>query len=1661
MKRLKDILVAALTTSAILFGSGQVVAQPFGNEWINFNQTYFKIKVGTNGVYRIPYSQLQANGMGSVTSAQFVLYREGQQVPIYISSNSTLSTNDYIEFYGRTADGNMDSELYDIPSRQSNPNVNIISDTAVYFLSFATGTHSRLQLHNNVMPVPAPAAAQFCRTVVTPAANIRQGFSDGENYWLGADINVMHSGKIDKGEAFAYTGVNNVTLALQLLEMYGTNPNPILTTAFQYNGKVSTGRSLKLTINGNEIHNAPISAYDLVKLEIPFNQSYLAANTNLTYTLSPSGALSVQRAELQYNRTFNFSGVADLQFTVQGNNQNQRISFTGLNNSNSNLLVDITNSMIYHLGNYSEVALNPTSQNRQLFFAANPTFVNQLIPVNFRNYSVAANQGTYILLSDKEFVDIPNGGVQAYASYRRSVAGGNHNVVVVTANELYDQFGYGVEYHPLGIKRFLRFAHATWSNIPEYMFILGRGLSYNKILTYLNNRATYNYPIVPTYGTPGSDNLFGELGTNSVPYLAIGRLSAKADDDIHRYLTKVKEYEIAQQVPLVPNLENTLWKKRGLHIAGSQGSQEQSVFLSYLNFGKGIIEDTLLGAMITTSGKTTSSVIENAAAQIDSLMNEGVQYVSFFGHASASGFDYNLNNPEKYNSTPKYPIFMAYGCDVARIFETVNSRTISENYLYVDKGGAIAMIASTNLGLTGPLGRYLAGLYKKYAVEEYGKTLGKQYIANIAAMQAVSSDVTTSIHSQNILLQGDPGLSIYSPSLPDYYIDETLVSTNPSVVNTTMDSFTINAQVYNLGKAVNEEIYVHLTKTKAGSSTVLFSDSVKIKLLNTDTISFKVPVTANDIGLYHYNIKLNPAQNPDELSFANNNFTLQLYISEDNLKPIFPYDYSIVYEQGVTLKASTLNPFVKPAKFIFEIDTTESFNSPFKQVHTVTSPGGLLKWALPFQMVDSTVYYWRTTKDTMVNGKYQWNNSSFVYLKDGADGWNQSHYYQFKHNKFDLVDLSELNRKFEGVTYEKELTVQSRDFAFGGENDIMLNDVKLGFGACMVQNGIMFLLIDPLLGHSPSLPPGNFPGGFGSCDAGRARQLEFQLNTPLQRQQAMNFIDSIKDNYYVVVKSTLWSNVSAISFVDDWKADDPGGTNTLYHKLLNLGFDFDPYTSRQPFAGVAQKGNPDFNTQLIFGATPDNLVTLEVPLPFKVLSGTLTTPAIGPAASWTQLLNDIRIENSDDGEDKYAVTVYGLTNADQVDGDSLFTTTSLDTSIAGINASQYPYLKLKWYVEDSTKLSLPQLKYWRILYTPMPEAALSPNLHFVFNDSLEQGQDIKLQFAIENVREIPMDSMLVRVRLIDANNVSRIIAEQKYKPLAAYDTLIAAIDPVSSAAYPGQNMIFVEANPDNDQPEYYHPNNLGYIPFFVKADKFAPIMDVTFDGVHILNRDIVSAKPFINILVRDENRNYLLTDTAGVAVQLYNETTGTEQNIPFDGTICKFVPATSGAQNEARVEFRPELEDGIYTLKVASKDRVGNASGGNVPHKYEISFEVINKSSITHVLNYPNPFSTSTQFIFTLTGSEIPSQFKIQIISVTGKVVREITKAELGPLHIGRNITEYRWDGKDQYGQLLGNGVYLYRVITSNSQGEKIEHRRNVAVDKFFKNDYGKLYIMR
>ena len=374
-----------------------------------------------------------------------------------------------------------------------------------------------------------------------------------------------------------------------------------------------------------------------------------------------------------------------------------------------------------------------------------------------------------------------------------------------------------------------------------------------------------------------------------------------------------------------------------------------------------------------------------------------------------------------------------------------------------------------------------------------------------------------------------------------------------------------------------------------------------------------------------------------------------------------------------------------------------------------------------------------------------------------------------------------------------------------------------------------------------------------------------------------------------------------------------------------------------------------------------------------------------------------------------------------------------------------------------------QLRYWMLTYNPVPEGAIAPNIYFEAKDTVGVGEIVDFGIAFKNVSRTNFDSVKVKFIITGKDNRENEIQVNRQKALVSGDTIKLTI-PIDTKLLSGHNTVFINFNPDNDQPEEQFFNNYAFRNLFVRPDSLNPVMDVTFDGTHILNRDIVSSKPNILVKISDELKGLLLNDTSIVTVNVrYPD--GNLRRFYFNESndTLQFLPAQQGQgidENTASVRFNPYfLEDGEYELIVTGKDRSGNFAGGA---QYKVSFMVINKPMISNMLNYPNPFTTSTAFVFTLTGSDVPQNIRIQVLTITGKIVREITKDELGPLHIGRNITEFKWDGTDQYGQKLANGIYLYRVIT-NLNGKSLDKYKAQGdnTDKYFNKGYGKMYLMR
>ncbi|MEM9991148.1 MAG: hypothetical protein AAF738_05250, partial [Bacteroidota bacterium] len=126
----------------------------YGNEWINYQQSYFRINVAEDGIYRLSRLELEAagvfNGTDVPVGSQLQLFHMGKSVPLYVSTTENLETDDFIEFYGEKNTGAFDKYLYVEPEFQVNPAYSLFTDTAAYYLTWqALDNNVRFQAVNN------------------------------------------------------------------------------------------------------------------------------------------------------------------------------------------------------------------------------------------------------------------------------------------------------------------------------------------------------------------------------------------------------------------------------------------------------------------------------------------------------------------------------------------------------------------------------------------------------------------------------------------------------------------------------------------------------------------------------------------------------------------------------------------------------------------------------------------------------------------------------------------------------------------------------------------------------------------------------------------------------------------------------------------------------------------------------------------------------------------------------------------------------------------------------------------------------------------------------------------------------------------------------------------------------------------------------------------------------------------------------------------------------------------------------------------------------------------------------------------------------------------------------------------------------------------------
>lgn len=1636
-----------------------------GNEWIQFNQFYYKIPVAQTGLYRITYADLQNAGfpVGSVDPRRLQLFHRGEEQAIYIEgeSDATFNPTDYIEFYGLKNDGTPDKELYKPVTFQPHNYYNLFNDTTWYFLTYnllQAGKRMPVTWEVNVSSIPKETSHTHEHLLVlsnqyatgighgsAPNNFIQNTFFDLGEGWTGTLL------RQNEQADYVLTNLNNQVQAdgTPELQVQVVSRADVLNRVEIYAGPNVAG--LRLITSQN------FSGFTPVTLTLPINWTDIGADGNMTVRVralnqgAGAARLSASYVKVTFPQAYNASGATEKFFNLYENPLSK--SYIEIENPQpGSRLYDITDpaNVTWYNPPTPASPLHPvisgTAVLRKLFLTSVTRPVTGIKRVLFRQINPADHD--YIIISHP-LLRQPAGGyadpVKAYADYRASVEGGGYDTLLVNIGQLYDQFAYG-ETTPLAIYRFMKFF--TDTHLPKYLFIIGKGLdpSWNYFRNPNAPQFTVHKNLVPSAGMPASDMYFtiGLAGTTYEPAVPTGRISTTSSAQVAAYLNKAKEMETQ---PF-----DALWRKQLIHLSGGIAAGETDLFRIFLEQYGEVAKGPYLGASIKAQAKNTTEVGEliNIAEEV----NNGTNLITFFGHSSPTTNDFEIGFVTDpllgYNNEGRYPMFLINGCNSADFFTT--TLRWGEDWVLAANKGALGFMAHTSFGYTATLRKYSDAFYNvaygdsvfiKNGVGDIQKEVARRYM-----LTSPPTDINLTQVSQMLLL-GDPAVKVFGATKPDYEVgSNTLVveSLDSEPVTALTEEFSLRFIIRNFGQARPDTLPVRVTRTFNDNSTESY-DTLYQPVYHSDTVSFVIRQQSNKgFGNNTFRVELDPYNQFPELSEENNTAELNLFIPLNVTRNLFPYDFAIVNSTTAKLTFSSTDILGTARDFELEVDTVNTFDSPYRKQFIVN--GVIAEKTLDLLTQDSLAYYWRTRfADPQPGESTDWVQSSFSYIAGSPEGWAQLHFPQYlKNSSVGLVKDAELQLlKFE----ENTITVDIH--TFGSNHPAPHTDVSVKingseynpstFVAVCRDNTINLIAFDR---HSTIPYAGLELNPFIGLACGRRPQVinSFKPNELITGlgNDIFQYMANVSDGDSVVVFSigdagyALWPTAAKLQF-------ELVGISSAQINSLQPGEPVIFFGKKGTLPGTARMYRP--------AATPVNEQELSVSgtISGGFSSGTMTTTRIGPASAWHSFQAQAQLSEFP-VTDLYRFSLYGVNLQGQTELLLLDAGSSVDLSF--IDPEQYPYLQVEYYSEDFTNLTPSQLQKWLVLYTPVAEGVLTYSAD-AGPIQLKEGETWVGNYGFRNISQKNFsDSLSVRMEVFNQQSASNVLQLVKIKAPVPGETTPFTFA-VNTIGKSGLNDVKVFVNP-RILPEQYYENNVLelYSYLHVQADVYNPVLEVTVDGRYLQNGDYVSPNPKINIRLWDENSLIKKTDTLGVKIFLTYPGETTPTPVFFSRADVAWFAQTDSEY--FRVAFSPNnLPEGEYTLRVEAKDARNNTSGAE---PFIILFNVRYEQTALVLAPYPNPMSSTVSFVLVLSGETTPDKLVLDVFNSNGQPVRTV---QFGEFVVGTN--RLVWDGTDSRGNALSNGLYLFRVrLISN--GELVP----LAIpegERFLKNGYGKLVISR
>jgi hypothetical protein len=251
---------------------------------------------------------------------------------------------------------------------------------------------------------------------------------------------------------------------------------------------------------------------------------------------------------------------------------------------------------------------------------------------------------------------------------------------------------------------------------------------------------------------------------------------------------------------------------------------------------------------------------------------------------------------------------------------------------------------------------------------------------------------------------------------------------------------------------------------------------------------------------------------------------------------------------------------------------------------------------------------------------------------------------------------------------------------------------------------------------------------------------------------------------------------------------------------------------------------------------------------------------------------------------------------------------------------------------------------------------------------------------------------------------------------------------------------YYAASANDDAGSYYDNIIIGGMTDKPFSDDKGPDISIFLNDEKFVPGGITNPNPVLILKLKDE---YGINTTGnGIGHDLVAIL---DSNVEKQMVLNDYYLADQDSYNSGTVRYPLQnLTTGSHTLKVRAWDINNNPSEASI----DFVVKTDEKLELANVLNYPNPFTTKTAFLFEHNQPMETFDILIHIFTVSGKLVKTIQVPALflegSNNHKVSNL--FDWDGRDDFGDKIGKGVYLYRLTVRNSQGQTAEKIEKIAI---------------